>query len=280
MGIFDGIISTGISALGGFFGQQATNQQNIELNQQNSAFNAQQAQANRDFQREMSGTAYQRATADMKEAGLNPMLAYTQGGASTPSGSTAQGQPARIDSPSIAGLHSASQTAAVANMHEENRKIQAEADRARAAADLDKARALTEAEAPAKVKQDIVTGASSARHMEALADNINRQLDARLPEAMANKIRAEIPLLNVETLVKASEADYSTDYYRERAKREGHEARASGHEATIKGLAIPEATSWSKYWGSAIGKAAPYVREGEHAINSAAGAFRNFRGWR
>lgn len=50
-------------------------------------YNSAEALANREWQEHMSSTAYQRAVEDMRKAGLNPILAFSNGGASTPGGS-------------------------------------------------------------------------------------------------------------------------------------------------------------------------------------------------
>ena len=58
------------------------------------AFNAEEAQKQRDWQTELSNSAYQRAVEDMKKAGLNPVNMFGGGNgvaASTPSGSSASG---------------------------------------------------------------------------------------------------------------------------------------------------------------------------------------------
>ena len=54
------------------------------------AFEADQAELNRQFQTYMSNTAVQRGMADLKKAGINPILAY-QYSAASPAGATASG---------------------------------------------------------------------------------------------------------------------------------------------------------------------------------------------
>lgn len=108
--------NAGGAALGGAIGGGLDSM--IAGNAQNSAA-ADEAQRNREFQDQMSSTAYQRAVADMKAAGLNPMLAYQQGGASTPSGSMASFSNAEAATGSVmSGYQSAGMSSAQSDVLE------------------------------------------------------------------------------------------------------------------------------------------------------------------
>ena len=105
MGIFDASQSTSAGGsqnqsfgytLGGLASQIAQEQAKIaneyalENWKRTAEYNSAEAQKNRDWQEKMSNTSYQRAMADMKAAGLNPILAAGNGGANTGAGAMGQ----------------------------------------------------------------------------------------------------------------------------------------------------------------------------------------------
>ena len=73
--MFDGIGSAVIGGIASLFGGDKQNRTNQRIANNQMA-----------FQERMSNTAYQRSMEDMRKAGLNPIPAYQQGGASSPSG--------------------------------------------------------------------------------------------------------------------------------------------------------------------------------------------------
>lgn len=104
------VVGPAIGAVAGLIGSRQTNSAqdarqedaqsyNAEEARINREWSAEQASIQRDYQERLSNSAYQRATTDMRAAGINPMLAYSQGGASVPVGAAGTSSAASSPAP-------------------------------------------------------------------------------------------------------------------------------------------------------------------------------------
>lgn len=87
------ILGAAANAAANWLGGERQQEHTMDNMQWSANFNADEAAKNREWQERMSNTSWQRSTADMQAAGINPMLAFMKGGASTPPGGQGSSSP-------------------------------------------------------------------------------------------------------------------------------------------------------------------------------------------
>lgn len=148
-----------------------------------NAANAQQAAKNRDFQQYNSDTAHQREVADLKAAGLNPILSAHNSGSSTPSGSTAQ----------------------MSNPYDKAFSSAVDLMRTMAQTNLTLAQQKTEAERPGQVIQDVATAKEQETFLR--QQQITEGTKRSKMQFEINLIEGELKKLGITTLGESIKND-------------------------------------------------------------------------
>lgn len=200
--------------------------------------NAQQAQRQMDFQAQQTGTSYQRGVADMKAAGLNPMLAYSQGGAASGGGASAS-----MGNELGAGANSA-QSALLARQQMQQSAAQ-----------------INNINADTSNKEQQTTNLES-ENLYTLAKTSsegtrNHELAQRVAQiALQNQLDAATQSSNIASAKNAADL--------------------RGHQATGEKYSLAEKGAWSGFYDSIAGRKYPYVSKATEQSNSAANVFRKF----
>ncbi|QCQ84608.1 DNA pilot protein [Blackfly microvirus SF02] len=220
--------------------QEKANEQNIALQRENQG-----------WEERMSSTSYQRGTQDMLAAGLNPMLAYSQGGASTPGSSAATVQPVDAGAKAI--------TSSTQNFLA---RQQAEANIELTRASASKARSEAQVSA-ASVDSDISQRAMQNDKIHAEVENLWAQRD--LTSQQKQQLQDMLPYLQrqIESQITLQKAQGNSAYASSR--QSDSTAALNTVRKMAETLGLSQAQAESTYYEALGGGAKPVGGAAEFA---------------